>query len=77
MAAGGDFGSSVGPQALGAIIDTVGQSEFAQNLAQTLSISPEQVGMRIGMLITAMFPMIGIMVVLLMKKYFKNRKEAL
>jgi MFS family permease len=76
MAAGGDFGSSVGPQLLGVVVDTVGASDFAMELGQTLSLSPEQIGMKTGMLVTAIFPIIGIAVVLVMKKYFfsKNKK---
>ena len=73
MAAGGDLGGSVAPQLMGAVVDTVSQSAFAQTLGATLSLTPEQVGMKIAMLITALFPILGIAVVLIIKRYFKKK----
>lgn len=72
MAAGGDFGSSVAPQLLGRIVDRVSQSSFAQELASTLTLSPEQIGLKVGMLVGAVFPILGTILLLYMKKYFKN-----
>lgn len=72
MAAGGDFGSSVAPQLLGKIVDSVSQSGFSQELATTLTLSPEQIGLKVGMLVGALFPLLGIILLLYMKKYFKN-----
>ncbi len=72
MAAGGDFGSSVAPQLLGKIVDSVSQSDFAQNVASTLSLSPEQIGLKAGMLMGALFPLLGTILLLYMKKYFKK-----
>lgn len=74
MAAGGDFGSSIAPQLMGIIVDNVAASSFAQNLSAALMISPEQIGMKTGMLITAAFPALGIILVLAMKKYFSSKK---
>ena len=73
MAAGGDFGSSIAPQLMGIIVDKIAISEFAQTLSATLMISPEQIGMKTGMIITAVFPLIGIFLVLYMKKYFSSK----
>ena len=74
MAAGGDFGSSVAPQLLGSLVDTVSASDFAQNLGSTLSLSPEQVGLKIGMLVGASFPLMGTILLLYMRRFFKKNK---
>lgn len=72
MAAGGDFGGSVAPQLMGVIVDKVSVSEFANNLSAALSLTTEQIGMKTGMLITAFFPLIGVILLIFMKKYFKK-----
>ena len=71
MAAGGDLGASFSPQFLGVVVDKVSVSNFAVNLGNSLNISAEQVGLKIGMLVTALFPIIGIAVVLAIMRYFK------
>lgn len=70
MAAGGDFGASVSPQLLGVIVDHVSASSWAEQVGATLSLSAEQVGMNVGMLVAALFPILGIFLLLIMKKYF-------
>lgn len=60
MAAGGDLGASVGPQLVGIITDAVAASPKMAELALSLSLAPEQLGMKIGMLIGALFPLCGI-----------------
>ena len=72
MAAGGDLGASVAPQLVGIVTDTVMVLPKAQSIAQTLSISPEQLGMRIGMLCGMLFPLIGIFVYRHIWKSIKN-----
>lgn len=62
MAAGGDLGASVAPQLLGIITDVAAQSPGAIALAESLSLSPEQLGMKMGMLFGMLFPLIGIFV---------------
>ncbi len=74
MAAGGDFGASVAPQLLGVITDTVAASEWVLPFSQSLSISPEQIGMKLGMLIAALFPLCGVGVLLYIKRYFAKQK---
>ena len=77
MAAGGDFGGSVAPQLMGIVVDTVSASELAVSLGQSLSLTPEQVGMKAGMLISAIFPILGTLVVIFIIKYFsKNSASA-
>lgn len=64
MAAGGDLGASVAPQLVGVITDTVMANPAARAFANTLSLAPEQFGMKMGMLCGALFPMIGVFVYL-------------
>lgn len=62
MAAGGDLGASVGPQLVGVVTDAVAASAKALTLAERLGIGAEQLGMRIGMLVGALFPLFAILV---------------
>jgi len=75
MAAGGDFGASIAPQMMGVIVDKVAASGWAGRLSQTLALTAEQIGMKTGMLITALFPLLGIGIVLYMKKYFASGQK--
>lgn len=75
MAAGGDFGASVAPQTLGIIVDNIALTEWAKTFGSTLSLSPEQVGFKVGMLIAAVFPSLGVLLLIYMKKFFKKQKD--
>lgn len=75
MAAGGDFGASVAPQAMGIIVDTVSVSSWAQSMSATLGMSPEQLGMKTGMLLSAIFPLLGVGLLLFMKRYFGKKED--
>ncbi len=72
MAAGGDLGASIAPQMLGAVVDAAAASGWAKTLAPTLSLSAEQLGMKVGMLAAAVFPTLGVMLLLYMRRYFKK-----
>lgn len=72
MAAGGDFGGSVAPQLLGIVVDTVAASDIASKLSPVLSLSTEQIGMKAGMLTTALFPLAGFTLLFFMKNHFKK-----
>ena len=74
MAAGGDLGSSVAPQLMGYVVDAVSLSRFAENVGKAVNISPEQVGMKAGMLVTALFPIAGVLLLMYITKYFKKAK---
>lgn len=78
MAAGGDFGASVAPQMLGIVVDKVSASNLAAQLSTSLSLTTEQIGMKAGMLVASIFPAIGVVVLLVMKKMLniKNTKKA-
>ena len=62
MAAGGDLGAALGPQMVGLVADGVAMSPAFAGLAQTLSISVEQLGLKIGMLCGVIFPALAILV---------------
>ncbi len=73
MAAGGDLGSSVAPQLMGIVVDNVSVSGWAQKLGTALNMTSEQIGMKTGMLITAIFPILGTLLIIYMIKYFKRK----
>ena len=75
MAAGGDFGASVVPQLLGIVIDKVSVNPSAVKLAESMSLTPEQIGMKAGMIVGALFPILGTFVVIYIKHYFKKKKN--
>lgn len=70
MAAGGDFGASVAPQGIGILVDHIALTDWATTLGNTLSLSPEQIGFKVGMLVAAVFPFLGLLLLLYMKKFF-------
>ena len=55
MAAGGDLGASVVPQLIGITTDSVMTAGWIDSLSQSLAITPEQLGMKAGMLVAAIF----------------------
>ncbi len=75
LAAGGDLGASIAPQLMGIVIDTVGASNFASAFAPTLGITPEQLGMRVGMLTNAIFPILGVVVLYITYRFFKKHRD--
>ena len=74
MAAGGDLGASVAPQLMGIVVDGVSAMPLATELGSSLGMSAEQIGMKAGMLTTAIFPIIGLIFVLCAIRYFKKNK---
>ena len=72
MAAGGDFGASIAPQMMGVIVDKVAASDWAARLSQAFTLTAEQIGMKTGMLITAVFPLLGVFLLIYMKRYFSR-----
>lgn len=75
MAAGGDFGASLAPQAFGIIIDKISVTEWAGALATKLSLSSEEIGFKVGMILASLAPLLGIFLLLYMKKYFKIKNK--
>jgi len=72
MAAGGDFGASVAPQLLGLITDSVSASPWALEMSASLMMAPEQLGMKVGMLVAALFPLLGTFLLLGMRRFFRR-----
>lgn len=68
MAAGGDLGASVGPQMVGMITDAVIASPALMEKAAQLALSPEQMGMKVGMLAATAFPALSIVVYTILHK---------
>jgi fucose permease len=62
MAAGGDLGASVAPQLIGIVTDGMITSEKGIALAERLGLSAEELGMKSGMLVGSLFPIIAIAV---------------
>ena len=72
MAAGGDCGASIAPQMLGVVVDNVAASAWGADMAVRLGITPDQIGMKAGMLAAAVFPILGVMLLIYMKRYFSR-----
>lgn len=75
MAAGGDFGASVAPQAMGIVVDKVAVGTFAAQLSAQTGMTPDEIGMKVGMLTAAVFPLLGVCLLLYMRRYFKKQKQ--
>ena len=74
MAAGGDLGASFGPQMVGIVTDLALTSPRLLSLASRLAIAPEQLGMKLGLLIATLFSLIAIPVYLHFAKWARDKK---
>ena len=74
MAAGGDLGASLAPQLLGIVVDKVSVTQAAVELGTRYGMSPEQIGLKAGMLVMALFPLLGTAVVILAARHFRQNK---
>lgn len=68
MAAGGDLGASVVPQLVGIITDNAITNPYLLQLANQLQLQPEQLGIKLGLLLGAIFPLLSIPIFLKMIK---------
>lgn len=75
MAAGGDCGASVAPQMMGIVVDKVSESPWAARVSATSGLSTEQIGMKAGVLSATVFPVLGIVTLLIMKRYFSKKYQ--
>lgn len=71
LAAGGDLGGSIAPQMIGSVTDFVSQTD----LAHPISLTPEQAGLKAGLLSAAIFPLAGIFIVACMRTLRKKRNS--
>ena len=74
LAAGGDLGSSVAPQLVGSITDAVAASPHLQELLGA-GATAEQLGFQVGMLTAALFPLLGILVAILMRRIQRRKRN--
>ena len=74
MAAGGDMGASIAPQLMGVVVDSVSQNPKMIEMGLSLGLNAEQMGMKAGMLVSAIFPLIGIAVMIIVIRFFKKNK---
>ncbi len=75
MAAGGDLGASVGPQIMGVVTDVAISNSMLINISQTLGLSAEQFGMKFGITVTAIAPiLVAVLIGFELKNYNKNKK---
>ena len=75
MAAGGDLGASVAPQLVGLVTDFALVNQTLISFAQSLSLTPEQFGMKLGMLVGAIFPVLSVIVCAKFVKEAKAKKN--
>jgi MFS family permease len=64
MAAGGDLGAAIGPQLVGVITDAVTAMPSATGWASGLGLTLEQLSMKFGLAVGALFPLLSIFVFL-------------
>lgn len=67
MAAGGDLGASVGPQLMGIVADVTAVSFRAPELCERFAVTPESLGMKAGMLVGMLFPLLGFVMTLFLR----------
>lgn len=72
MASGGDLGAAIGPQLSGIVTDIVIETPLFADLASGLSLSPEQLGMKVGLLLGAVFSIAAIPMMIVIGK---NRND--
>lgn len=74
MASGGDLGASVAPQLMGIVVDKVAASSYAAQLSLQTGLAAEQIGLKAGMLVSSIFPIIGMLLLVYVMHYFKKQK---
>lgn len=76
MAAGGDLGAALGNQLVGSVIDLAAASPRVSTLAATLSLTPDQLGMKLGILSATAFPLLAaLLFAKLCRREFHTKEE--
>ena len=75
MASGGDLGASVAPQLIGIVTDAVIANPSFFSFIGNGSLTPDQLGLKIGMMISALFPLAGIPICLKVKRILKKNDK--
>ena len=73
MAAGGDFGASMGPQMVGVVTDAAIKNETLLSMAKSLGLTAEQFGMKLGMIVGMLFPLIAIIIYATYLKSYRKK----
>ena len=76
MASGGDLGASFASQAMGAVTDAVTAAPWAEDLAASLGIGADAIGMKAAMLLGAVMPIIGLVLFLFLLRYFRKQENS-
>jgi len=56
-------------------VDGVSASSFAASIAADTGLSPEQVGMKAGMLVSGLFPILGTVLLLFTIRHFRKGSQ--
>ncbi len=75
MASGGDLGAALGPQLVGVIADFTSANGAMTQLAASLSVSTDALGMKAGMLVGLLFALCAIPLYAAFHRSAKNRSE--
>ena len=75
MAASGDLGAAVAPQLMGIVVDQVSSRPWAAQLGVSVGLTAEQIGMKTGMLVNGVFPVVGVVVLMVTIRYFRVWKR--
>jgi len=70
----GDIGCTLGPWIAGQVSDAFGSADAALNIAEKVGSSTEQIGLRAGLLVCAIFPMIMAIAVHLIRSKKENNE---
>lgn len=76
LAAGGDLGGSVSPLIVGKIADLVSGNPQAILYAEKLSMTPDELGLKIAMLAAAIFPAAGVVLSIVLGKKSRPKSAA-
>ncbi len=72
MAAGGDMGAAVAPQLVGIVTDFAINNKTLIDVANSLNLTPDSFGLKIGLLVGALAPLIAIFVYAKLNKLSKS-----
>ncbi len=75
MAAGGDLGGAFAPQLVGIITDASIASPAIARLASSLAMTPEQLGMKLAILVGAVFPLCATLLFAVVKGRFDKKRR--
>ena len=77
MAAGGDSGAALAPQLVGIVTDAVATNSSAIALAESWGLTAEQLAMKAGLAVGAVFPLLAILVFSIIMKTKKKNESTL